>query len=68
MLNFGLGLRFYFSKLIGLRFEFRDYVVFPDPSPVPSVETDPNSARVEDGGVSFNLHFQVGLQFSFGGE
>lgn len=66
MINFGLGLRFYFSKLIGLRFEFRDYVVFPDPSLVPVAENDPT--LVEDGGVSFNLHFQVGLQFSFGGE
>lgn len=52
LFNFGLALRFYITKLIGLRVELRDYF-FPDPGP--------------DGGLSFNLHFQAGLQFTFGG-
>ncbi|MBI4818246.1 MAG: outer membrane beta-barrel domain-containing protein [Deltaproteobacteria bacterium] len=59
--NFGLGLRFYFSKLVALRLEFRDYF-YPDPLPNPNddpkKETDP---------LTWGLHFQGGLQFSFGG-
>lgn len=50
--NFGVGLRFYFFKSIALRVEFRDFF-FPDPSP--------------DGGLTFSLHFQTGVQFNFGG-
>jgi outer membrane beta-barrel protein len=53
--NFGVGLHVYFTKLIGLRVEFRDYF-YPDP-----IET------ADKGGLTFNLHFQVGLQFAFGG-
>lgn len=53
--NFGVGLHVYFTKLIGLRLEFRDYF-YPDPI---------DSA--DKGGLTFNLHFQVGLQFAFGG-
>lgn len=49
--NFGLGLRFYFNRWIGLRLEFRNYF-YPDP---------------DSAGMTFNLHFQGGLQFAFGG-
>ncbi|MBI2375958.1 MAG: outer membrane beta-barrel domain-containing protein [Deltaproteobacteria bacterium] len=59
--NFGLGLRFYFSRLVALRVEFRDYF-YPDPLPNPNddpkKETDP---------LTWGLHFQAGLQLSFGG-
>jgi outer membrane beta-barrel protein len=51
--DFGLGLRFYFNKLLGLRIELKDYF-YPDPAP-------------NEGGLTFNLHFQVGLQLAFGG-
>lgn len=53
--NFGVGLHVYFTKMIGLRLEFRDYF-YPDP-----IES------ADKGGLTFNLHFQVGLQFAFGG-
>ena len=52
--NFGLGLRFYLNRLIGIRLEMRDYF-YP--------ESDPGQS-----GLTFNLHFQAGVQFAFGGE
>lgn len=60
MFNFGLGLRFYFSRLVALRLEFRDYF-YPDPANY----ADPAN---QVGGFTFNLHFQAGVQFAFGGD
>ena len=58
--NFGLGLRFYFSRLLALRLEFRDYF-YPDPASYPAPAENP-------GGLTWNLHFQLGVQFAFGGD
>ncbi|MFO0726776.1 MAG: outer membrane beta-barrel domain-containing protein [Myxococcota bacterium] len=52
LFNFGVGFRFYFFKMFALRLEFRDFF-FPDPSP--------------DGGLTFSLQFQAGVQVNFGG-
>lgn len=52
--NFGLGFRFYFSRLVALRVEFRDFF-YPDPG-----------EGVD--GLTFNLMFHGGLQLAFGGE
>jgi outer membrane beta-barrel protein len=60
--NFGLGFRFYITKLVALRFEFRDYF-YPDPGP----PADIAPVGAETGGMTFNLHLQAGLQFAFGG-
>lgn len=63
--NFGVGLHVYLTKMIGLRLEFRDYF-FPEPfDPVADGIAVPADKDV--GGLTFNLHFQVGLQFAFGG-
>lgn len=58
--NFGLGLRFYFNRLVALRLEFRDYF-YPEPASYTAPENDV-------GGFTFNLHFQAGVQFAFGGD
>lgn len=58
--NFGLGLRFYFSRLVALRLEFRDYF-YPEPA---NYGTEENAVS----GFTFNLHFQAGVQFAFGGD
>lgn len=52
--SFGGGLRFYFNRYIALRLELRDFF-YPDPDP-------------DEGGFTFNLHFQGGLQAVFGGD
>ena len=62
--NFGTGLRFYFSRLIALRMELRDYF-YPDPG---FKEDENTGAKQSQDGFTWNLHFQAGLQFSFGGE
>jgi outer membrane beta-barrel protein len=54
MLDFGVGLRVYFTKLIALRLEFRNYL-YPEPDATKS-------------GFTSNLHFQGGVQFAFGGD
>lgn len=62
--NFGAGLRFYFNLFdtrMALRLEFREYF-FPDPANNPS--NDPNK---NNDPITWNLHFQSGLQFAFGG-
>ena len=72
--NIGGGLRFYFSRLLALRVEFRDYF-FPQPKydPVGHL-SDADLAMFQkdydnaNSGFSWNLHFQAGLQFSFGGD
>jgi len=51
--NIGLGLRFYLTKMIALRVELRDFF-FPEPDSAKS-------------GFTWNLHFQGGVQFNFGG-
>jgi len=56
LFNFGIGFRFYLTRLIGLRLELRDYF-FPEPGTCDSCT-----------GFTNNLHFQGGLQFAFGGE
>lgn len=62
--NVGLGLRFYFNKLLAIRLEFRDFF-YPDPgSGDPEAQTPGN----EVGGLTTHLQLQLGLQFSFGGE
>lgn len=64
--NLGVGMRFYFSRLMALRLEIRDYF-FPDPGVRRVVRAgQPLEERV--GGLTWNLHFQAGLQFAFGGE
>ncbi len=50
--HLGLGLRFHFTDNIALRLEFRDYF-YPDPDP-------------EQGGLTWILHFQGGIQYTFG--
>lgn len=52
--NVGLGLRFYFNRLIAMRLELRDYF-YPEPA-------------VNASGMTYNFHFQGGLQFAFGGD
>lgn len=62
--NFGGGLRFYFNLLdtrMALRLEFREYF-FPDPANNPS-----NDPMKDNDSITWNLHFQGGLQFTFGG-
>lgn len=49
----GIGLRFHFLDRHAIRVEFRDYF-YPDPTP-------------NAGGLTWNLHFQLGYQFTFGG-
>jgi outer membrane beta-barrel protein len=68
--NAGLGMRFYITRLIAIRLEFRDYF-FPDPDPAPEVETKilmDTPDYKPDRGLSFNLHLQAGIQFAFGGD
>lgn len=60
--NFGVGLHVYFTKMIGLRLEFRDYFYPESYDPL-----DDGVTGESKGGLTFNLHFQVGLQFAFGG-
>lgn len=60
--DIGIGLRFYITKMIALRFEFRDYF-YPDPGPPAEIAP----ADLETGGLTFNLHLQAGLQLAFGG-
>jgi outer membrane beta-barrel protein len=62
--NFGGGLRFYwtmFNTRTALRLEFREYF-FPDPTT--DAELSPDS---DVDSITWNLHFQAGLQFNFGG-
>lgn len=62
--NFGAGLRFYFNlggTRMALRLEFREYF-FPDPANNPS-----NDPMKNNDSLTWNLHFQSGLQFAFGG-
>lgn len=62
--NFGAGLRFYFNLFdtrMALRLEFREYF-FPDPANNPS-----NDPMKSNDSITWNLHFQSGLQFAFGG-
>lgn len=54
--NVGLGFRFYFTDLLALRLEFRDFF-YPDPG----------AGENDVSGLTFNLHFQGGVQFTFGG-
>jgi outer membrane beta-barrel protein len=61
--NVGGGMRFYFSKLAALRLEFRSFF-YPDPAAGDPV-FDPDQ---DIGGLTWNLHFQAGLQFAFGGD
>ena len=56
LFNFGIGFRFYITRLIGLRIELRDYF-FPEAGDCESCT-----------GVTNSLHFQGGVQFAFGGE
>jgi hypothetical protein len=76
--NFGAGLRFYFSKLIALRLELRDYF-YPEhgeaeasalkgSDQVECMEKANEAGFCKIGGLTFNLHFQGGLQLSFGGD
>lgn len=58
--NFGLGLRFYFSRLVAARLEFRNFFY-----PEPANYADPEK---QVGGFTHNLHFQAGVQFAFGGD
>lgn len=60
--NFGLGFRFYILRMLALRLEFRNYF-YPDPEPNPTGVEDTTGTDP----LTFNLHFQVGLQFTFGG-
>ena len=62
--NFGAGLRFYFKLAdtrMALRLEFREYF-FPDPANNPT-----NDPMKNNDSITWNLHFQGGLQFAFGG-
>ncbi len=62
--NFGAGLRFYFKLAdtrMALRLEFREFF-FPDPASNPS-----NDPMKSNDSITWNLHFQGGLQFAFGG-
>jgi outer membrane beta-barrel protein len=61
--NVGGGMRFYFSRLAALRLEFRSFF-YPDPAAGDPV-FDPEA---DIGGLTWNLHFQAGLQFAFGGD
>ena len=56
MFDFGIGFRFYVTRMIALRLELRDYF-FPEAGTCDSCS-----------GVTNSLHFQGGLQFAFGGE
>jgi outer membrane beta-barrel protein len=56
MFNFGIGFRFYVTRLVALRLELRDYF-FPEAGTCEACS-----------GVTNSLHFQGGLQFAFGGE
>ena len=56
LFNFGIGFRFYITRLIGLRIELRDYF-FPEAGDCESCS-----------GLTNSLHFQGGVQFAFGGE
>ena len=58
----GGGFRFYFTRLIALRLEFRNWF-YPDPSTAQTPAT-----QQDIGGVTSVLNFQAGLQFSFGGD
>lgn len=60
--NFGLGFRFYFTRLLALRLEFRDFF-YPEPEC-----KDPVCVAPFPTGFTFNLMFHGGLQFSFGGD
>ena len=62
--NVGIGLRFYFSKLLAFRLEFRDFF-YPDPG---SGDEENQAPGTEVSGMTTHLHFQAGFQFSFGGE
>jgi outer membrane beta-barrel protein len=62
--NVGFGLRFYFTKMVALRLEFRDYF-YPDPGANDPENSEPGT---EVGGLTWHLHFQAGLQFAFGGD
>jgi outer membrane beta-barrel protein len=62
LFNFGIGFRFYITRLIGLRLELRDYF-FPDAG-----TCNDSGMAVPCSGMTNSLHFQGGVQFAFGGE
>jgi outer membrane beta-barrel protein len=56
--NAGFGFRFYFTRLIAIRLEIREYL-FPQPKD----QYSPDAS-----GLTGNLMAQAGFQFTFGGE
>ena len=58
----GGGFRFYLTRLIALRLEFRNWF-YPDPADFQA----PNTQR-DIGGITSVLNFQVGVQFALGGD
>lgn len=61
VINAGVGLRFYITRMIAIRFEFRNFF-YPDP------DSTPNAKITDTDPLTFNLHVQGGLQFRFGGD
>jgi len=65
--NFGVGLHVYLTKLISVRTELRDFF-YPEPFDINDFDARTFSTATEEpGGFTFNLCFQVGLQFALGG-
>ena len=66
--NIGGGFRFYFSKLLAVRLEIRDFL-YPEPGPCTNcVPVAAGQEAPDKGGLTTSLHIQLGVQLAFGGD